>query len=142
MATNPITLDSVKARLEKIRDKYPKPGRDPIYDYLEGLYRLHRRFGEPDEDDEIFEFFDAEYKRLRHRGVLYSYFRVMVDMTVPNGIHTQYKSVYTNALQYVFDRKIKGDKAVDFMIENGGYKGCDKLYRKQKGKKITARKHK
>jgi hypothetical protein len=140
MATNPITLDSVKARLEKIKDKYPKSTEDPIYAYLESLYRLHRRFGEPKEG-EILEFFKAEYARLRHRRVLYSYFRVMVNMTVPDGTRDQYKSRYANALQYVFDRKIKSDKAVDFMRKNGGYKGCDELYRKQNGKK-GARKHK
>jgi hypothetical protein len=141
MAAKPITIESIKLKLEKIKEKYPKPIEDPIFAYLESLYRLHRRFGEPEEGDEIFKFFNAEYERFHHRGVLYSYFRVMVGMTVPDDTPDQYKSRYANALQYAFDRKIKSDEVVAFMHKNGGYKGCDELHRKQK-KKAKARKRK
>ncbi len=147
MATgDEITLDTVKTRLEKAKAKYPKrPPIDPIYEYLEALYRLHRRFGEPGKGHPIFEFFNSKYKRLGHRGILYSYFRVMVDMTVPEGTRDQYKSLYANALQYAFHRGIQSKKVVKFMLDKGGYKACDRLYRKahpKRKKRGIAKNHK
>src|SRR4051794_38282007 len=134
--TDEITLDQVKARLKKIKAKYPtQPPRDPIYEYLEPLYRLHRKFGQPEKGHPIRDYLDSEYERLGHGRIQYSYFRVMVDLTVPPGTRNQKKTRIANALEYVFKRKKLSQHAVQFMIDEGGYKKCDELYRQQNKKK-------
>ena len=69
----------------------------------------------------------------------------MVTGTIRANDPDQYKSVYSNALQYAFDRNIPTAKLRDFMEINGGYKGCDKLHRKKNStrkKSVAAKKHK
>ena len=104
MAINPeITLDRVQARLKTIKAKYAVPPEEVTYEYLKSLYLLHRRFGEPEKGNPIRDHFEAEYRKL-HSNTTKSFFSVMVTGTIRANDPDQYKSVYSNALQYAFDK--------------------------------------
>ncbi len=119
---NPVTLPAdLEAELEKVRKAAPPPpsSDDPIYNYLQRVYRLRRKLATSPELQQAIIDVDAALRLTK--SIIYT--RVIIELTAPH-VSTKMKYKYVTVLQYALKEGVKANDFVEFVKKRGGLNKC------------------
>ena len=116
----------------------PPPKEEPIYIYLQRVYRL-RRIVEKSPD--LQEAIKAKHAA-HHPRTSTNYIGAIIHLTRPDHINSKKKHKYVNALGYAFRERIKAKDVIEFIHKHGGLAKCAELWKKKYGPKFAKKQSK
>jgi hypothetical protein len=117
--------------LEKVRKAAPPPPPkdEPIYKFLEEVYRLRCRL---ETSPGLKKAIIKEHAAL-HARTIKNYARVIMELTAPGHTTVKMKHKYVTALEYAFKEGVEPKDLVEFIKEQGGLNKCGELWKNQGG---------
>jgi hypothetical protein len=135
-ATLPADLEAALAKVRKAAP--PPPSDDPIYKYLERVYRLRQKV---EKSPELQEAIKAE-RAAHHPKLSTKYIRLIIELTAGDHVTNKMKHKYTVTLQYAFTKGVKAEDLIEFIKKQGGLNKCVELWSKNYGRSAAAKKRK
>jgi hypothetical protein len=101
-----------------------RAGRFDIYDYLETIYRIYRRWRYRKIAKRLSHTLAAELAIVRRKGT--NPIRILIEATLPNAALKR-KSRWVRALEYVSSEHVPPSQFRRFIRTHGGLAGCARL---------------
>jgi hypothetical protein len=114
----------IEAELAEVRAAAPAPRiEDPIYRYLQSIYRLRCKV---ETSPELQAAIKSEHEGRFPKTKRY-YAGVIIELTAPH-VTSKMKHKYVSTIEYAFRQGVETENFVDFVKEQGGINKCCELW--------------
>jgi hypothetical protein len=123
----PAQLD---LELAKVRSAAPPPpSDDPIYKYLQRVYRLRCKVATSSQLQAGLKV----YHQKHHPRSLRQYAGIIIEMTAGDHVTPNMKNKYVTAVEYAHKEGVGPNDFIEFVAKRGGLNKCGDLWRKKYG---------